>query len=247
MVYEYDSDIMKDAYKDTPFHIKVGATVKTLSNDPEDSQVREGTLEAYCPKGRKAMINFNNGFAGTYDLVQLVSKDIGDHPIIFLDVDEVLTHRVWNLLERKFSTMISGEEPRERLRMKEYYWHMLDPIACFRIAYVCSMTGAKIVMNSSAVVRGDIEEWKILLSRFGVHPAFIVDALSGGGGHGREREVKQYVKDNNISSFIIVDDAGDKMYEDYMGTPHMIEVNGREGLRNSDLSKMMMYFTGKSY
>ena len=142
---------------------------------------------------------------------------MSNRKIIFLDCDGVINHRKWyNSNEYWNNNYIDPD---------------IDPKVIERLNYLCSETGAKIVISSSWKV---VSSYKNRLERAGLKniigktPDFIFLTTED---YCRGLEIQEYLNNHNVNNYIIIDDTKD-FYDSQLD--HFIHVDYNEGFTEDD-------------
>lgn len=161
---------------------------------------------------------------------------INNTPHIFLDIDGVFNSTVSAIyFHEKHNAMGTGGffNPDEEAPSVENVLWDEDCIVLF--AKLIKDTGAHIVMSSTWRKYYDIATFKAMFKLYEVENLKIVGytpVLSP--RHSRGNEIQQYVTENNIFNYVILDDDM-SMLKNQM--PHFVNVNPEIGLSEKDCDK----------
>lgn len=117
--------------------------------------------------------------------------------VLFLDIDGVLNHK---LFYDNFDKI--------KLVHNNYPYTEFDPTSVSLLNKILSETNAKLVISSSWKIEKKLND---ILKEVGVKFDIygITPMLWGDGIHTRGDEIKQYVDENNVDKYCILDDVDD--------------------------------------
>jgi len=160
--------------------------------------------------------------------------------IIFLDIDGVL-----NSFEKLTDPEATKKNKWNPTLLQRFGINLeVFPEHVKRLNKITKATDAKLVMSTSWRI-GDLEWWAelvILLHNSGVK-GFILGRTPNGRYKNRGNEIRAWLKehrDENIESFIILDDDGDM--GDYMD--HLIQTDHQKGLQDEHVKKAIEMLNG---
>jgi hypothetical protein len=148
--------------------------------------------------------------------------------VLFLDIDGVLNSR--DYVER------AGWEPPLG---SDHDVHIIDPAAVALLNLIVESTGAFIVISSS---------WRITYGTDALHSMLELRGFTGRvigvtpqrSGRQRSREIAEWLAENRVEAFAIVDDENDAG----VGyTPRFVQTSFEEGLTREHASKLVRVLT----
>jgi hypothetical protein len=144
-----------------------------------------------------------------------------EHTYLFLDVDGVLNHLVWDRrMWHHFGRTL--REPYEKI----------DPECMSRLNRICRWTNCYVVISSSWRVGRTVEEFAALFRELGF-TGEIVGMTSGGYDRNRGKQILGWLHEVNEDDalYVVLEDEPSDM-EDI--TQHVIHINNRVGLTDND-------------
>lgn len=137
--------------------------------------------------------------------------------IIFLDIDGVLNN--YNSMKDGTWVQAMNSKNWEETALDNLYW-------------LLQATKAYVVISSSwRIIKNDIHWWNEQFASVGL-PKLVVGITPRSSDGFRGREVKAYVEEHDVQSYIILDDESDFLE----GQP-LVKINGSVGLTLEDTHK----------
>ncbi|MBE3086037.1 MAG: hypothetical protein IMZ64_07460 [Bacteroidetes bacterium] len=162
--------------------------------------------------------------------------------IVFLDLDGVL-----NTPQYAVQAFSMWKRTDGWFKSRDKYGQVFDPLACACLEYLVHSTGAKVVISSTwrmsglEVMQQMFKDREIAVDVIGITPTE-VDVVERGTLEyydlvDRGHEIQQWVNDNEVSNYVILDDHNDFTPEQLEF--HYVDCSGKEGFNYNAMAKAL--------
>lgn len=156
--------------------------------------------------------------------------------IIFLDIDGVL-NSAQSLIHFKafgYPTKIK----QAYLKTGEIDCPYFDPISVSLLKAIVKTLGAKIVISSTWRLNCSMQDFNLIFNYYGFNTEDVIIGKTHNRGDSRSTQIKDWVSDNNILDFIIIDDIHESNWDEDL-REKLINVNGDVGFNMINVKQIL--------